>query len=70
MILAVLNGEKTNLERLINLHINQYEYLQHNYALLLTIPGVGPVVSRYMLIADGFLAQKTQAGATTSFGSW
>ena len=40
MILAVLNGEKTNLERLIDLHINQYEYLQHNYALLLTIPGV------------------------------
>jgi hypothetical protein len=43
------------LERLINLHINQYEYLQHNYALLLTIPGVGPVVSRYMLIVSNHL---------------
>ena len=68
MILAVLNGEKTNLERLINLHINQYEYLQHNYALLLTIPGVGPVVSRYMLIVIGSRTFKSASQCAAYIG--
>ena len=53
MILRVLKAEKINLEQLINTHINQFEYLKVNYALLQTIPGVGPVVSRYMLIVIG-----------------
>jgi transposase len=68
MILAVLNGEKTNLERLIDLHINQYEYLQHNYALLLTIPGVGPVVSRYMLIVIGSRTFKSASQCAAYIG--
>jgi len=38
---------------LIHNHINQYEYLKNNNALLQTIPGVGPVLSRYMLIVLG-----------------
>ena len=37
---------------LIHSHINQYEYLKNN-ALLQIIPGVGPVLSRYMLIVLG-----------------
>ncbi|SCN46578.1 Mobile element protein [methanotrophic endosymbiont of Bathymodiolus azoricus (Menez Gwen)] len=68
MILAVLNGEKTNLERLIELHINQYEYLQHNYALLLTIPGVEPVVSRYMLIVIGSRTFKSASQCAAYIG--
>jgi len=68
MILAVLNEEKTNLERLIDLHINQYEYLQHNYALLLTIPGVGPVVSRYMLIVIGSRTFKSASQCAAYIG--
>jgi transposase len=68
MILAVLNGEKTNLERLIELHINQYEYLQHNYALLLIIPGVGPVVSRYMLIVIGSRTFKSASQCAAYIG--
>lgn len=53
MMLSVLNKEKSHLENLIDNHINQHEHLKHNNALLQTIPGVGPVVSRYMLIVIG-----------------
>ena len=53
IILSVLNEEKKRLELLIEEHICQHEYLKKNYFLLLTIPGVGPVVSRYMLIVLG-----------------
>lgn len=53
MILSVLNEEKKRLENLIDNHINQHEYLKNNYSLLLTIPGVGPVISKYMLIVIG-----------------
>jgi len=45
-LLVALNNEKVHLEKLIDSHISQHEYLKHNYALLQTIPGVGPVVSR------------------------
>jgi transposase len=68
MILAVLNKEKINLERLIDMHINQYEYLQHNYALLQTIPGVGPVVSRYMLIVIGSRTFKSASQCAAYIG--
>ncbi len=53
MILSVLNEEKINLENLIDDHIKQHDYLKNNYSLLLTIPGVGPVISKYMLIVLG-----------------
>jgi len=52
-LLVALNNEKVHLEKLIDSHINQHEYLKINYALLQTIPGVGPVVSRYMVIVLG-----------------
>ena len=52
-ILFTLNKEKLHLEKLIHNHINQYEYLKNNNALLQIIPGVGPVLSRYMLIVLG-----------------
>jgi hypothetical protein len=53
---------------MIDLHINQYEYLQHNYALLLTIPGVGPVVSRYMLIVIGSRTFKSASQCAAYIG--
>ncbi len=68
MILAVLNKEKINLERLIDMHINQYVYLKHNYALLQTIPGVGPVVSRYMLIVIGSRTFKSASQCAAYIG--
>lgn len=52
-MLVVLSDEKKSLERLIDNHINQYVYLKDNYALLQSIPGIGPVVSRYMVVIIG-----------------
>lgn len=45
--------EKKLLENLIGDHINQHGQLRKNYTLLLSIPEVGPVISRYMLIIIG-----------------
>jgi len=44
-----LQKEKKRLETLINHHINQHPQLKNDRALLESIPGVGPVVSRLML---------------------
>ncbi len=68
MILAVLNEEKINLQRLIDMPINQYAYLKHNYALLQTIPSVGPVVSRYMLIVIGSRTFKSASQCAAYIG--
>jgi len=67
-MLAVLNEEKTSLERLIDTHINQHIYLKTNYALLQTIPGVGPVVSRYMLIVIGSRSFKSASQCAAYIG--
>jgi len=68
MMLSVLKEEKINLEQLINNHINQFEYLKVNYALLQTIPGVGPVVSRYMLIVIGSRTFKSASQCAAYIG--
>ena len=52
-ILLALKKEKKHIETLIDAQINQHAYLKNNYTLLQTIPGIGPVVSRYMLIVLG-----------------
>lgn len=44
-----LKEEKKRLEDLINRHIDQHPNLKEDQALLETIPGIGSVVSRYML---------------------
>lgn len=44
-----LEKEKGRLEKLINQHINGHPQLKRDRALLESIPGVGPVISRLML---------------------
>jgi transposase len=44
-----LEKEKTRLEALINHHVNGHPQLKNDRALLESIPGVGPVISRLML---------------------
>lgn len=48
-VLEILNAEKKRVEALIDKHIDQHPGLKQDKALLESIPGVGPVVSRYML---------------------
>jgi len=67
-MLSVLNEEKTSLEKLIDVHIKQYNYLKTNDALLQTIPGVGPVVSRYMLIVIGSRSFKSASQCAAYIG--
>jgi len=67
-MLTVLNEEKTSLEKLIDRHINQHLYLKTNYTLLQTIPGVGPVVSRYMLITIGSRSFKSASQCAAYIG--
>jgi len=48
-ILTQLKTEKKRLEDLINRHLNQHPNLKEDRALLESIPGVGPIVSRLMI---------------------
>lgn len=48
-MLAQLKAEKKRLEGLINKHLNQHPNLKQDRALLESIPGIGPVVSRLMI---------------------
>lgn len=48
-VLGQLEKEKARLEALINRHIDQHPKLKRDRQLLESIPGVGPVVSRYMM---------------------
>ena len=48
-VLEQLIKEKKRLETLINQHTDQHPNLKQDRALLETIPGIGPVVARYML---------------------
>lgn len=48
-ILEPLTKEKKRLETLINQHTDQHPNLKQDRALLESIPGIGPVVARYML---------------------
>ena len=48
-VLEHMIKEKKRLERLINQHIDQHPGLKQDREFLESIPGIGPVVSRYML---------------------
>lgn len=48
-VLEQLEKEKTRLKKLINQHIDSHPQLKKDRALLESIPGVGPVVSRLMV---------------------
>lgn len=48
-ILGQLEKEKARLESLIDEHIDQHPELKRDRQLLESIPGVGPVISRYMM---------------------
>jgi transposase len=48
-VLAQLEQETTRVERLINEHIDNAPQLKNDQRLLETIPGVGKVLSRYMM---------------------
>ena len=48
-VLEHMVKEKKRLEQLINQHIDQYPGLKQDREFLESIPGIGPVVSRYML---------------------
>ncbi len=48
-VLEHLIKEKKQVEKLINRHIDRHPTLKHDRELLESIPGIGPVVSRYML---------------------
>lgn len=48
-VLEQLTKEKKRLETLINQHTDQHPNLKQDRALLESIPGIGPVVARYML---------------------
>ncbi|MDH5407826.1 MAG: IS110 family transposase [Gammaproteobacteria bacterium] len=48
-VLAQLKKEKQRLESLIDQHIDQNPGLKKDRQLLESIPGVGPVISRYMM---------------------
>ena len=47
-MLATLTAEKERLEKLVDEHIDGHPTLQQDATLLKSIPGVGPVLSRYM----------------------
>lgn len=48
-VIAYLSKQKKCLETMIDNHINKHPRLKSDRKLLLSIPGVGPVISRYML---------------------
>ena len=48
-VLATLAEEKKRVERKLDEHMDNHPDLKHDEDLLKTIPGIGPVVSRYML---------------------
>lgn len=48
-VIEFLSKEKTTLEQDIDDHIDRYPDLKKHRALLETIPGIGPIVSRMML---------------------
>ena len=48
-VLGQLEKEKARLEALIEQHIDQHPGLKRDRQLLESIPGVGPVISRYMV---------------------
>jgi transposase len=48
-ILVQLKAEKKRLEGLINKHFGQHPNLKQDRALLESIPGIGPIVSRLMI---------------------
>lgn len=48
-----LKKERTNLEKLIEEHLNKHEKLKSDNALLKTIPGVGPVIAQRMVMIVG-----------------
>lgn len=48
-VLGQLGKEKARLEALIDQHIDQHPRLKRDRQLLESIPGVGPVISRYMM---------------------
>ena len=48
-MLKYLEKEKQRLEHLIDQHIDQHPGLKRDRQLLESIPGVGPVISRYMM---------------------
>ena len=52
-VLGQLEKEKIRLETLIDDHIDQNPELKRNRQLLESIPGVGPVISRYMIAVIG-----------------
>ena len=48
-VISMLNAERQKLEQQIDDHFDQYPDLKKDRALLETIPGIGPVVSRMMV---------------------
>ena len=50
VMLDFLESQKESLEKRVIVHIEQSESLQHDYKLLLSIPGVGPVLARSLLL--------------------
>lgn len=49
-MLATLTAEKARLEKLIDTHIQGHPTLKQDAALLQSIPGIGAVLSRYMMM--------------------
>jgi transposase len=64
-ILAHLEVEKNRLLKLIDEHIDQYPNLKSDRKLLETIPGIGPVMTRYMMamLRSRDFDSASQAGA-------
>ncbi len=64
-VMAQLDAEKQRLEKSINEHIDQNPSLKNDRELLISIPGVGPVVSRLMLavLHSRDFAKATQCAA-------
>jgi transposase len=52
-IIGTLDGERQQLEKLIEEHINNHKLLKQNKALLESIPGVGKVIATRMLMVIG-----------------
>ena len=52
-MIELLETEQQRLDRLIDEHINKYEKLKENKALLESIPGVGRVIATRMLMVIG-----------------
>jgi transposase len=49
-VLVALQQEARRLEQQIDDHFNHHDHLKHDKALLESIPGIGPVVSRHLLV--------------------